>query len=74
MPKLPVVTGRQLLKALTRAGFVRVRQRGSHVTLRHADGRFTSVPVHAGKDLPKGTLRAILDDLDMGVEALLALL
>ncbi|MCX7011622.1 MAG: type II toxin-antitoxin system HicA family toxin, partial [Candidatus Sumerlaeota bacterium] len=59
MPKLPRVTGTQLVHALERAGFVQVRQRGSHVQLRRTepDGRITTfpVPVHSGKTIKQGT-------------------
>jgi len=44
---------------LRRAGFVIKRQSGSHVVLRHADGRQTQVAVHPG-DIPSGTFRSIL--------------
>ena len=40
-----------------------VRQRGSHVRIRCEDCE-TTVPVHAGEDLPPGTLRAIERDLE----------
>lgn len=52
-------TARQLLKMLRKAGFVVRRRRGSHVILKHPDGRMTVVPMHKG-DLPKGTAREIL--------------
>ena len=44
-----------------RAGFAQVRQRGSHVRLRHADGRATTVPVHSHEDLDRGLIRIILN-------------
>ena len=50
---------REVLAKLQRAGFVVRRQSGSHVVLRHPDGRQTYVAVHPG-DLPTGTFRAIL--------------
>ena len=50
---------REVLAALQRAGFVVKRQSGSHVVLRHADGRQTYVAMHA-RDVPPGTLRNIL--------------
>lgn len=65
MGKLPVVEGREVVRALQRHGFELVRTRGSHVRMHHPDGRRTTVPVHAGKDLPKGTLRTILRDADL---------
>ena len=60
MPKLPVVSGRELVKILTRHfGFRVLRQRGSHVTLTN-DISFITVPLHP--ELDKGTLNAILND------------
>jgi predicted RNA binding protein YcfA (HicA-like mRNA interferase family) len=50
---------REVLTKLQRAGFVIRRQSGSHVVLRHADGRQTYVAMHPG-DVPSGTFRAIL--------------
>jgi len=57
VPKLPVVSGRQMVAALKRAGFEQVRQRGSHVSLQKGSYR-TIVPLHS--DLSPGTLLAIL--------------
>jgi predicted RNA binding protein YcfA (HicA-like mRNA interferase family) len=50
---------REALAKLQRAGFVVRRQSGSHVVLKHADGRQTYVAMHPG-DIPTGTLRSIL--------------
>ena len=50
---------REVLARLQRAGFVIRRQSGSHVVLRHADGRQTYVAMHT-KDVPAGTFRSIL--------------
>jgi predicted RNA binding protein YcfA (HicA-like mRNA interferase family) len=50
---------REILSRLQQAGFVVRRQSGSHVVLRHPDGRQTYVAMHPG-DVPKGTFRAIL--------------
>lgn len=49
---------REVLQRLTEEGFIRVSQKGSHIKLRHPDGRTTIVP-HPKKDLPPGTLRNI---------------
>lgn len=65
MPPVPAVRGDHLVKALERAGFTVTRVRGSHHRLRHPDGRSTTVPVHPGRDVPKGTLRAVLQDTGM---------
>jgi hypothetical protein len=50
------------------------RVRGSHHIMRHADGRGTTVPVHQGREVAKGTLRGILSDIGMSVEDLPRLL
>ncbi|MGA2626607.1 MAG: type II toxin-antitoxin system HicA family toxin [Candidatus Bathyarchaeia archaeon] len=41
--KLPVLSGKEIIKALEQIGFLPVRQKGSHVFLRHPDGRRTVV-------------------------------
>jgi predicted RNA binding protein YcfA (HicA-like mRNA interferase family) len=50
---------REVLARLQRAGFVVRRQSGSHIVLRHPDGRQTYVAMHTN-DVPTGTFRAIL--------------
>jgi predicted RNA binding protein YcfA (HicA-like mRNA interferase family) len=62
------------VKALQAAGFSLTTTRGSHHRLRHPDGRATTVPVHAGKDVPKGTLRAVIRDAGLSAEDLRQLL
>ncbi|MDQ6631716.1 MAG: type II toxin-antitoxin system HicA family toxin [Verrucomicrobiota bacterium] len=57
----------EVLKKLQRAGFVIKRQSGSHVILRHSDGRQTYVAMHPG-DIPTGTFRAILKQAGFGQE------
>ncbi|MBX7251508.1 MAG: type II toxin-antitoxin system HicA family toxin [Candidatus Promineofilum sp.] len=74
MPKLPVISGRELIAALQKAGFEAVRQRGSHIRLRHEDGRVVTVAVHTGDEIGRGLLRKILRDADMSVDELIALL
>lgn len=74
MTKLPRAKGREVVRALHRAGFALERTRGSHIFLKHLDGRVTSVPVHSGETLGPGLLRAILRDVEMSVEELVALL
>ena len=75
MPKLPVVSGREAIRALQRAGFAFFHQAGSHVTLRHSgSGRKITVPVHGGEDLRPGTLRGILREAGLTVEGFRELL
>lgn len=69
MSRLPQVRSRDLLKALLKTGFQKDRQTGSHVYLKHPDGRITSVSIHPGT-LPKGTLSAILKQTKITIENL----
>jgi predicted RNA binding protein YcfA (HicA-like mRNA interferase family) len=57
MPKLPVLSGQDLVKALQRLGFEQVRQRGSHVVMRRGSAGCV-VPMH--KEVKTGTLAGIL--------------
>ena len=69
MPKLPVVSGKRVVRALERGGFVFDRQRGSHVILRHHERRLScSVPVHGSQPVRRGTLDKILEDAGLAVE------
>jgi predicted RNA binding protein YcfA (HicA-like mRNA interferase family) len=74
MSFLPGVTGKELLAALRKAGFDVVRIKGSHHFLRHADGRTTVVPVHAGETIGPGLMSKILRDCDVSRDELRKLL
>ena len=66
---LPVIKGKDLVTFLETLGFTAIRQKGSHVRMKSDDGRYTSVPVHSGEDIPKGLLRKIIrEDLEMTLE------
>lgn len=65
MSKLPALTGKEIISLLKKAGFVVDRQKGSHVFLKHADGRATVVPVHSGETIGPGLLSKILRDAEM---------
>lgn len=65
MTQLPTLKAPKLVKMLTKLGFAKVRQEGSHIFFKHLDGRATVVPYHAGKDIGKGLLRAILRDINL---------
>lgn len=71
-PSLPIVSGRDVVRALATVGFVEVSQRGSHVKLRNEGGRTVIVPMH--RELARGTLRSILRQADLTVEAFTELL
>ena len=68
MTRLPRLTGKEAVRALLGIGFQVVRTRGSHVFLRHPDGRVTTVPVHSRETIGPGLLRSILRDIELSVE------
>ena len=75
MTQTPVVTARQLIRVLRRLGFVQTRSRGSHRRFEHPDGRKTTVPVHRGRDIPRGLLRQIVTiDISITMDEFVALL
>ena len=69
--KLPLLTGNQVLRALERLGFAMVGRRGSHVKMKHPDGRTLVFPFHDELDryTLKGALRDAEVDLDEFVSA-----
>lgn len=71
---LKPLSPRKVMKALGVLGFERVRQRGSHVVLKHPDGRITVVPVHGGEDIGVGLLLKIIKDARVSKEEFLKLL
>jgi predicted RNA binding protein YcfA (HicA-like mRNA interferase family) len=75
MTGLPVVTPRELIRALERAGFFVHHVKGSHYYLKHPNrpALRVSVPFHS-RDVKRGTLRAILRQAGLTVEQLVSLI
>lgn len=76
MPKLPILSGKDMIKALSKIGFVHVRTRGSHAILNKRDnekGKIT-VPVPLHKEIAKGTLKSIMRQADLTREELFELI
>ena len=65
MTRLPIVDFKIMDKILRQLGFESVRQKGSHVFYRHPDGRTTTVPDHAGRDLARPLIREILREIEI---------
>ncbi|MFM6204329.1 type II toxin-antitoxin system HicA family toxin, partial [Planktothrix sp.] len=63
-----------LIAALQKIGFCVVRQKGSHVRMKHEDNRVVSIPVHSGKIIGKGLLLKIMRDADLTKDELIDLL
>ncbi len=73
--KQPVVSGKEVIKALTKVGFKAVRQKGSHVRLeKHTEERVLKVTVPLHKQLKKGTLNMILLYAELSLEDFIKLL
>ena len=71
MPKLPRVSGAQVVRALERLGFAVARQRGSHIVMRRGTSGCV-VPNH--RELKTGTLAGVLKQAGVSVEELLSAL
>jgi predicted RNA binding protein YcfA (HicA-like mRNA interferase family) len=71
---LKPLPARKVIKVLSVLGFRVVRRRGSHVVLKHPDGRITVVPVHAGEKIGIGLLLKIIKDAKLSREEFLKLL
>ncbi|WP_107669026.1 type II toxin-antitoxin system HicA family toxin [Cyanothece sp. BG0011] len=73
MSKLPVVSGKECIKALEKIGFVTFRQRGSHITMVRENPQCqVTIPNH--KTVAKGTLRSIIKQVDLTVDEFIELL
>jgi len=72
--RLRAVESAELIRALERAGFEKTRQRGSHVRMKHSDGRVVTVPVHPQSVVGRGLLRKILRDAELTPDDLAGLL
>ena len=67
--KLPLLSGGQILSALQRLGFVEVHRKGSHVKMKHADGRLIVFPFH--NEVDRQTWKGALRDAAVDTETIL---
>ncbi len=65
MPKLPIVSGSEVIRALQRLGFIVIRQRGSHIILRRGS-QGCVVPDH--REVKTGTLAGLLKQASVSVD------
>ncbi|MDI6888220.1 MAG: type II toxin-antitoxin system HicA family toxin [Methanocellales archaeon] len=75
MTRLPVISGEEAIKVLNKAGFVFVRQKGSHVRMKKVTSERTinvTIPLHDVLD--RGTLRSIIRSAGLTVEEFVELL
>ena len=71
MGTVPVLKPNKIVSILERLGFLEVRRKGSHKQFRHPDGRGTTVPFHAGRDISPILLKKIVKDIKLTVEEFL---
>jgi len=64
--KLPLLSGRQVARALERLGFVEVHRKGSHVKMKNEDGRMIVFPFH--DEVDRFTLKGALRDAEIDVD------
>ena len=74
MSKLPMVNFKTMDKILRYLGFAAVRQKGSHVFYRHADGRTTTLPNHGNRDIARSLMREILREISISPDEFAELL
>ena len=75
MPKLPILSGKEMVKILSRIGFIHIRTKGSHAILNKQDGeRKITIPVPLHPELAKGTLRSIMRQADLELGDLLKIM
>jgi predicted RNA binding protein YcfA (HicA-like mRNA interferase family) len=72
MPRLPVVSGMEAVKAFERAGYVMSYQRGSHMILRRTTAPFRHLSVPNHRELGAG--RGLIRDAGLSVEEFVAFL
>jgi len=72
--KLPVVSGRDLAKALAKIGYLHDHQRGSHMILRHQNPPHRRLTIPDHKEIARGTLKNIMREAGLTLEELLDLL
>ncbi len=71
--KLPLVSGKEMIKILSMKGFHVLRQRGSHVQMKDAKGRLVTIPIHSEKDVSIGVTLKILRDVEISREEFIEL-
>jgi predicted RNA binding protein YcfA (HicA-like mRNA interferase family) len=74
LSRLPLISGRKAVQALSKAGYELDRQRGSHMILRQTRPPHRRLVIPEHRELPKGTLRAIIRQAGLTVDEFVALL
>lgn len=67
MSKLTIISSKYMVKIFQKQGFEDIRQKVSHKSFKHKDGRTTIIRFH-GEDLGRGLIRKILRNIEITVE------
>jgi len=70
MPPLPVLSGRRVVRAFQKLGWVVARQRGSHIIM-VKEGEMVTLSVPDHRELAKGTLRSLIREAGLTVEEII---
>ncbi len=74
MSILPSLSGRGVVRALRKIGYERDRQKGSHIVMRQTAYPYRRIVVPDHREVAKGTLRAIIREVGLGVAEFIDLL
>jgi predicted RNA binding protein YcfA (HicA-like mRNA interferase family) len=74
LPKIRPLPAQKIIKVLEKTGFKIIRQKGSHVIMMNEKGVRVVIPVHPGKDVKPGLIRAIIKETGLKREEFLKLL
>lgn len=64
--KIPLLSGREVLSTLKRMGFLEIHRRGSHLKMKHPDGRKIVFPFH--DEVDRQTLKGALEDAEIDID------
>ena len=65
MDRINPLPAKKVIKVLEKIGFAQIRYKGSHLFMKHPDGRTKVITVHPGEDIGKGMIRKIINDAKM---------
>ncbi len=74
MSKLPVLSATKLIKILSKLGYYKDHQTGSHIILRHSNPPFRRLTIPNHREIAKGTLNAIIEDAGLTRDEFLSLM
>lgn len=74
MPKIKPLPAQKIIKVLEKTGFITIRQKGSHIIMMNEKGVRVVIPMHPGKNVKPGLIRAIMKEAGLKREDFFKLL